>query len=492
MPEEVFPEESEIHRAATFVATYFPDIGQRDFDRLVTTLLAGQVTMVERTRQIVALDGTVTTVREQVQEGWADRWVRGADRVFREGHLHTVASPDGAWLVDFSEPYLRRELRAYLERYHAWYLKQQCQILQESGVLFALDLSATAVKALVQLFVERAVVDPVGFGSVWLLDLVQGLRIQVNGQPPSDSKEEVLAWLLEQVMLERQLRAHFHGRLALLIREMLDREPLRRMVREFFEFLIAAKQHDALLDVVLDLARRLRFAPHFDPLAWMKRLLDQGSAAVQDKTALRLAILARDSGPRVYEFLATIRTWLPEASRKPSRFSTSNRVALQFPFAYCLVVSRVLSEDRFGQWPSYHPLFYALPSDPAETRREIGTLAGWILDARGAALDDAEEVTSSDISKERRIAEVADLVEHWAWVLEGLLNNGHAEGRALFQIIVEEINQRLKTEERSLLQRSWKRRQDNYVMLAAKMPVEQRTLQINRRARLEQLLRRFA
>src|SRR5206468_744522 len=108
---------------------------------------------------------------------------------------------------------------------------------------------------LVRLFVERAVVDPVGFGSVWLLDLVRGLRIQLKGEPPSDSPEETLAWLLEKLTVEAHLRAHFHGRLALLIREMLDREALRPMVREFFEFLITAKQHDALLGVVLDLAR---------------------------------------------------------------------------------------------------------------------------------------------------------------------------------------------------------------------------------------------
>ncbi len=35
----------------------------------------------------------------------------------------------------------------------------------------------------------------------------------------------------------------------------------------------------------------------------MKRLLDQGNATVQNKTAARLATLARDSGPRIYATL---------------------------------------------------------------------------------------------------------------------------------------------------------------------------------------------
>jgi hypothetical protein len=491
-PEQVFPDDSDMHRAATFVATYFPDVGQREFGRLVLTLLADQITTVERSRQIIAPQSTVTSVREQVQERWTDRWIRDADRVFRECRLRPVVSPTGGWLVDFDEPYLRRELRAFFERHHPFYLDRQCQILQARGVLFAIDLSAAAVESLVRLFVERAVIDPPGFGSVWLLDLVQGLRIQMSGTPPGDSQEEVLAWLLEQVAVEAQFRAHFYGRLALLIREMLDREPLRRMVRDFFEYLIAARQHDALLGVVLDLARRLRFAPHFDPLFWMRRLLDQGSAVVRVRTQTRLIALARDSGPRIYEYLAVIRTWLPDASRTPDRFSTSNRVALAFPFGYCLAVAAMLPEDHYGRWPSHHPLFYALPADPAEARKEIGRLVGWILDPRGAALEIVDEADPPLTAETRYIAYVGDLIEHWAWVLEGAMNEGHSEGRALFRVIAEEINQRLGTNERTWLQQSWQRRQENYVTHATSTQGPQRTLLINRRARLEQLRRRFA
>ncbi len=223
---DVFREDSEIHRAAAFVTTYFPDLIQHDFDRLVLTLLGDQTTTVERSRQVIGRDGDVLTVREDKVERWSERWAVSGDRVFRDCRLRTVVSTDGSWIVDFSEPYLRRELRAYLERHFAWYLRCQCQILQDRGMLFSLELSASAVEALVRLFVERAVVDPVGFGSVWLLDLVRGLRIQLDGDPPSDSEEQ-LAWLIEQLAVEAQLRAHFYGRLALLIREMLDRETLR-------------------------------------------------------------------------------------------------------------------------------------------------------------------------------------------------------------------------------------------------------------------------
>jgi hypothetical protein len=494
-PQDLFREDSEMHRAAAFVATYFPDLGQRDFDRLVLLLLAGKSTLVDRSRQIVDNQGNVNTLSEQVEELWSDRWRRQGDQIFRDCYLRTVASGDGLWVVDFSESYLRRELHGHLERHCPWYVRSQCQALQDSGILFALDLSRTAVEGLIRLYIERAIVDPVGFGSFWLLDIVRSLRIQLNGEPPSGSVEDTLEWLLEKLAVEARLRSHFHERLTLLIRELLDRETLRPMVREFFEFLIAAKQHHALLDVILDLTRSLRFAPHFDPLTWMRRLLDQGGLTVKDRTAKRLTRLARESGPRIYEFLAIIRGWLPEAERPAERYSVSNQLALDFPFELSLDIARTLPPERFGAWPSRHPLFYALPSDPSESRAEITRLVAWLLDPRGVALEAADATTPMRSAEVVRIGHVADLVEHWAWVLEGSVEDGAMEGRALFQVIVEEIDRRLGVRERSWLQRSWHRRQDDYLRAAASPDISrgaERSLLVARRAKLDRLRVRFA
>jgi hypothetical protein len=494
-PQNVFREESEVHRSAAFVATYFPELGQGDFDRLVLLLLGDLTSIVERERQIFGSDGGLITRREPVKERWSDRWRRDADQVFRDCHLRTVITSDGSWAIDFSEPYLRRELRGHLERHFPWYIRRQCQTLQNSGVLFALDISREAVEGMVRLFVERAIVDPASFGSVWMLDLVLGLRIQLQGEPPSGAPEERLAWLVERLTVEVHLRAHFHGRLVLLIREMLDREPLRPMVRAFFEVLITARKHDALLDVVLDLARRLRFAPHFDPLVWMRRLLDQGSEAVRERTAKRLITLARESGPRIYEFLAGMQSWLPEVGRPSERFSVSNRWALEFPFAYCLDVAKSLPPERFGVWPSRHPLFYALPSDPAETREEIAKIVEWLLDPRGAALERAEKTETMRTAEFVRLGHVADLVEHWAWVLEGGSEDGSPEGRALFRVIIDEIDRRIGARERTWLQRSWQRRREDYFRQAADGDASGgpgRTLWVARRTKLDQLRVRFA
>lgn len=494
-PQDVFREESEIHRTVALVATYFPELNQKDFNRFVLLLLGDETTTVERKRQVVGSDGSAATLHEEIEERWSDRWLRNADRVFHDCYLRPVLSADGSWVVDFSEPYLRRELRGYLERHSPWYVRRQCQALQDSGVLFALDLSQAAVKGLVRLFIERALVEPAGFGSVWLVDVVQSLRTQIKGEPPaSASPEETLAWLLEKLAAVAHLQVHFHGRLSLLIREMLDHETLRPLVREFFEFLIAARQHGALLGVVLYLTRSLRFAPHFDPLYWMRRLIDQGSPEVREQAQNVLVDLARKSGPSIYEFLAVIRSWLPEAERPAERFSCSNRVALEFPFDLSLKIAKSLPPDRIGVWPSRHPLFYALPDNLERARIEIGKLVEWLLDSRGAALETADPRETMRTAEVVRIDHVAGLIEHWAWVLEGGTEDGPAEGRALFRVIVEEIDRRIGAKERSWLQRSWQRRQDDYLRQAANAGAPgspARTALVARRAKLDQLRMRF-
>ncbi len=491
---DILREESAVHRAAAFLATYFTNIRQQDFDRLVLLLLGEEMITKERTRRVTGKDGFPTTVTEETKERWSERWARSADLVFRDCHLRTVDSSDGSWVVDFSEPYLRRELRVHFDRHLPWYVKRQCQVLQESGVLFAFDLSPATVEGLVDLFVERAVVDPQGFGSRWLLELVHGLRIQFEGEPPSDSQEKALAWLLAHLAMEARLLAHFHGRLALMIREMLDRDALRPMVDEFFEFLIAARQHGALLDLIVDLARRLRFVSHFEPLIWMRRLLDQGSDAVRERAADELINLARDSGPRIYEFLTGVRDWLPQAGLAPSRFSPSNQRALEFLFAYCARVAESLSMERMGAWPSQHPLFYTL-SGSKDARSVIVKLIDWILDRRGLN-GETEDSTEKQSARVVQIAKVAALVEHWSWVLQGRSDDdGSSPGGALFVVILEEIVRRADMLDRARLQRSWRSFQQGgqqEAMRVGDSDAEMRAFLVARRNRLSRLRTQFA
>jgi len=488
-PSVICKSDSEVHKAAAFVAACFPEINQKDFDEFVRLLLGKQTTTKEDVRQGLRRDGKLITVREKKEELCTDQWTRDADKIFADCHLRTVVSGDGSWIVDFCEPYLRDELRSYLDQHHPWYVRRQCERLQKSGVLFYADISPKAIEGLVQLFIERAIVDPTAFGSSWLLQFVVSGRAALAGAGEiPDAMDAMLEWLAEK-LIEQHIRDRFQERLSILIREMLDRDEIRSVVREFFELLIASKEHDALLDVILDLAPRLRFVPGFDPLTWMKRLLDQGSKAVQGRTIPRVIDLARRSGPQIYEFLSTIHDWLPESDREPDRYSLSNAVAIDFPFHYCAEMAKRVTP---GVWPSQHPLFYALSDDDTEVRTKLSWLIDWIIDARGAIFVKPDASDPLKSAEAGRMGLVADLVEHWAWVLEGPPSQTPPpEGQTLLCVTLEQLDSKLNPRERMWLQRSWQRRQEEHAKEAATKSGDERKSLIARKTKLEQLRMRY-
>jgi len=484
-PESVF-HDSETHRTAVYIATHFPELNQRDFDSFMRVLLGNTTVPKERLREKLRADGKWFRVREEQDELCIDQWNREGDRVFRDCHLLTVSSTKGSRVVDFSEPYLRDELRAYLERQSPWYLRRQSQRLQGSRILFDPEISPAAVDGLVRLFVERAIVDPAGFGSIRLLDLLRGLHGTISDGLSLESPEEALAWLSTK-LARPDHRSLLTDRLAALIREILDHDSLRPVFNQFFEHLIDIREHDALLDLILDLTPRLRFAPHFHPVSWLRRLLDKSTdEEVQLRTIDQLLDLARRSGPNIYEFLKTIRGWLPDEDQLRSDWPESNRLAIEFLFYYSAEMARWIQP---GVWPSQHPLFYALPKEPGEARETIRFVVNWILDERISTTEAADPLNPNHTADSIRMNCVADLLEHWAWVLEGPTERGPAEGRALFQMILDELNQRINSRQRSMLQRCWQRRQDEQLAEAAKRP--DRKHLITRKGKLEHLRMRL-
>lgn len=488
-PGTVLKEDSPVHKTAAFIAAAFPGISQNDFDRLVRLILRDETTLKEDVRHVFRRDGKLVTVRDRNEERCTDHWGREADRIFQDCALRTVATANGAWAVDFSESYLRADVRTHLNERHPWYLRQQCDRLQRSGVLFDPDLSPKAVEGLVRLFVERAIADPTGYGSIWLLDLVRGAH-RSDGTEANNEATEAMLERLSHRLSDDDPPLLLNERLAILIREMADHDALRPVIRQFFEHLLSTKKHKALLGLILDVAPRLRYVLEFDPLIWMRRLLNEGNDEVRELTFKRLIQLARRAGPRIYEFLASLRSWLPREDRAPANYSVSERLAFNVPFEYCAEMSRWVT---LGKWPSEHPLFYALPEEPEEARVQLAPLIEWLVDSRSAAFEKPDPADPLQPAGALRIGFVGDLVEHWAWVLEGAPSETPSpQGKALVTLILDELAARLAPRERTWLQRTWQRRQEELLKAAALLDGNDRLNFIARKTKLEQLRVRFA
>src|SRR5215210_560615 len=504
-PAEVFHEGSGVHGAVLYTAIYFPDLTPHDFARVVLVLLGEQKRTEETEEQILTEKEEVRTLKKKIEKRLADLWNETPDRFLRDCHLRAKSLSQGTHVMDFSYRYLRREMKTYLESVHPMFLVGMFERLQVSGLLFDPNASSELVDNLIHLFVERTLSDPSFCSKDWLFGLMIGLQSQTSIVIETEISTDERIFLLLESLESEWIRRHVLGRLAQLLREMLQHEPLRDVVREFLSALLLARQHHAALSLLLELTRRLRFAPHFDSLLWLRRLIDQGVPEIRLRTFQCLVGLALESGPRIFELLEALRPWLPAADLEIERYPLSSLSALRFLLESIGETHANFDPKHFGQWPSRFPLFAASPEDRSVLRSRLDLLCEWLLH-RGmpTVLETGEsEGLSSDIEwklwfgdpEEAHGALVADLVEQWMLILEGTDSKPPcSEARRVMDELLAALARRADPVQRKRIIRRWQARQQQCHLDINQLPVgqrEERSLLLANRKKLYELRQRL-
>lgn len=505
---DLFRDDCGVHAAVLYAATYFPDLTPQDFERIVLLLLADRTATQEKEEQTVSAKGEVQTRKVTFEKPLAALWREAPDRILRECELRATTLRDGkqgTHSMEFTLPYLRRELRALLESRYPMFLVRMFDRLQATGLLFALDASSQIFDNLVRLFVERALSDPSFCNKKWLFRFVIGVRIQLNVPLDAADPEDQFFQLLAKIQSD-QLRRHLVTRLTHLLREMIQHDETRQTVRDFFSALLTSHEHQAALEILLDLAQRLRFAAEFDALLWMRRLIDQGGSDMREQTYQCIFNLAISSGPRILEILETLHGWLPEETRSRSKYSQSNLYALRFLLEYASSTILAFSDDRQGEWPCRYSLFAALPDDPNALQERTELLCGWLLHRDMPSIlatkgtdenQEGDDLLELDFEftdyEEVHAFFVADLMEHWLLILEGT-GAGVPDARRMGEALIGALARLAPRDTSTRVVRRWQWRQQEYVLLSGSLPIterEQRRRLLDRRKKVIDLKQRF-
>ncbi len=473
-----------------YTATYFRDLTPNDFERIICLLLGDATTEVETESQVVNEKGDVQVRRERITRYWIDLWNESPDRVLRECSLEAVSRDDSPQVIDFTKGYLRQDLRAHLESRYSILLARNFKTLQNSGLLFRQDVSEAIVDNLVRLSVERTISDPSYCNRDWLIQLIVMLRIHFETREGQEDPSGDFLALLARLRENEILRRHFYSRLCQLIREMLQHAALRETIQSFLNFLVA-HEHGAALDIVLELARRLRFSPEFEAFYWIKRLLDQGRLEIQKRTYQCLFALVNESDGRFYAILEAIRGWLPETTLDVDRYSQSNHYALTFLPDYCFATAQSFPAKHYGGWPCRHTLFAALPSDLSQAREKLDLLAGWFTHPGLKSTVSVEGIDSEDLLARF----MADLIELWILILEGVEPRGaHPQAQLLARTLLDAFAARIDRRQQIPLIRRWQWRQQVYYKQVNLLPVhkwEERKALLAKRKKLLEVNQRF-
>lgn len=484
--QEVFPELSWVQGTVLYTATYFPDLTPHDFERIVLLLLGDDKVLEEAEEQILTEQGEVRTLKKKVDRRLADIWREAPDRILQACRLQATSAHNGAQVMEFKPKAFRGEVMSYLESQYPMFLVRMFERLQAAGLLFDPGSSPDITDNLISLFVKRTLSDPAFCGKDWFFSLMISLQSQTKVEiDPEDSLDKRLFKLLAHIEGER-IRQHVLGRLAQLIREMLQHDQLLNVVREFLATLLAAHEHEAALDLLLELTRRLRFAPQFDPLLWFRRLIDQGSEEIRERTFRCLIDVARESGAHVSELLESLSRWLPASELESERYSLSNHSALRFILEFSAKTLADFDSRHFGRWPSRYPLFAALPDDREALCSYLVLLCKWLLH-RGmpAAFESWAEDRDIDSeiqwklwfgsAEEAHSALVADLIEHWVLILEGLEpQNAHPEARRVTTELLATLDRLSDATQRKRFIRRWQERQQQFHLDVNRLSAERR------------------
>lgn len=497
LPEKIKPQDhikdnTPLQNTIFYVATHFPGLSPLDFSHIVLLLLGDKKTTVDTESRVINENKEIKIVKSQIEKNLSDIWEENPDKAMRGCFLLTNLAEDLSAVVEFSPSFSRNSCKNFLSQSYPMFLRQQFASIQESGILFDFNATKPVIDNVIRISAEMAVSDPTYYGKDWLFGLVVGLKQYLNiDLEPADEVEQFFQ-LLAKIEL-KQVRKQFSARLSELIREMLKQPHLRNMVRSFLNDLIKTQYGDIALEIVVEITKRLQFAPHFDPLFWLKRFLDQGDEDTRNEAYIALLKLARKRGFRIYEVLKIISSWLPEPSKKTTRYSLSEGYALAFIIHYC--ISLRFKIENYGEWPPSYPLFATLKEDEESTESvpELNFLIQWLFHPGMKAVFDDLTV---DI-----IYIIADLVEEWITILYGFEKEAmHAGVIALSEDLLKLIVAGSEDKQQKELLRRWQRKPALYLNAIkhlsrtsenAKKYLEEKEQFIRRRAIVIDIAKRF-
>ncbi|OAD19414.1 hypothetical protein THIOM_004951 [Candidatus Thiomargarita nelsonii] len=463
--DNLFEGDDPLKKTVLYMVTFFPDLSPHDFEQMVLLLLADQKTTVYQDSRKENQNGVEKTVATPVEKNLTEIWEKNHRQILKDCHVKMVRSENDSLIVDFSEPYLRGELKRYFKQEDFLYLQRQFENLRDAGLLFNFDISDKVIENLITLSAEMAVSDPNYYGGERLVNIVVGLKQQLTSQ----RKTEIVI------------------RLSKFIREMLNYPQLKEMIKEFLEKLMQAQHHDLILVIILGVTQRLQFASQFDALYWIKRLLDQGQTEIKDQAYDMLFQHAKQSGSRIYELLEMIKAWLPDLDRNVEKYSFANRYMLLFFIAYCGYTFSKFDENKYGQWPSKYPLFATIQENDEDSVNKLKLLVYWIFHPGIQSFLD-NSLRDKGISGIQINANAlrADFLDAWFAILLGFKQEAaHPEALVISDMLLQQIHDVISNNydakngqkiKKAILE-FWKLKQDIYLDRATKL--KERSQKIN-------------
>jgi hypothetical protein len=286
-----------LENAVLFVATFFPDLPMRDFERLLLLLLEDRCQSMKSAVFVVGPDGEGRGDEVIETRPMREIWNESYPEVLKRCQLQVQSREAMAdlgpstFVVDFTTPELRQELRGAFFGPHSPIFLALVRLARAVPRLF--EESQEMVGAAVRLMVDTALANPgefAGPGLGGLLPLLQS-PASSGGAPNSSPPAEA------ELLLPRYYPC---------LRAFQQKPQLRGLVIQLLQELWTARRYGELVE----LAWRLRGVGEFNALPWFKRLFDEGDEPARIRARRKLRYGVRSGAAA--EVIRSVFRWLPE------------------------------------------------------------------------------------------------------------------------------------------------------------------------------------
>lgn len=374
-----FDKQGPVHQVVLFTGAFFTSLGPVDFERVVIALLGDATTL--RPVAPAPADGAAAVAPEFQEVPLLQLWREAPDRIKGECGMEVLRDPAAGAVVEFTDPGTREALKERLERDHPFRLQAAFNALLDAGLLFTgSDAVAENVVRLTAHMVER---HPETYGRDWVTGMLMLGRARAAEVLPARR----IVW-----------------RSAELLRALLARPAVRPLVDGVLDGFLRLRE----FETVFELVKQLRFAPEFDPLRWLRQLVDRGSADARAMVGRFLYRELASLGEQVYATLHALSEWLP-AEERGAR-SPSNRLALELLVQYAVNTAARFDPKDFGARPTRYPLL-AVSGDAVS--RDLGLLVRWLLHP------DTADLVRDEAQRPGMPRLLAALLAKWTFILFG-------------------------------------------------------------------------
>jgi len=403
---------NQVEKTVLYAATVFEEITSPEFCRVVEALINERARRAaEQSSPPVAANGSAGSAHAGETEIPLRRlWEKEKDDIFTKWLVEGSTSTDSPRMVSLSESNLREPLRKQFEKRHRFYLMDQFNALQETGILFypSLRLAENTTR----IAVDMARIYPDEFDESWIVALVMRLRRHFIGAGSAGSDEDDQMF---QFLPSSQPGASdvAFARISDICKRLLGSPSQSKVVPNSLDYLLQTGCHEE----VLWLIKQLKFSAEFDDWFWLKQLLFRGDVKTKYLTYHYIISYLKRMGTNVYDGLTKIETWLPSSERQS--YSEFDTFVFRLMIKYCFDTIARFDHRHYGQWPSRYPLFAIKDAQLAESHTSL--LAHWLLHP-------AVDPTLADLGiGGSRITLVGALLAEWSFILLGTADISHAD-----------------------------------------------------------------